>query len=216
MLKPKMHFVFALSLALYFFSSTATASLIDGNLGSQKIEDVPLLEKATLNYQNSKLPLKRVSAGLRIKKVVFYKAKVYVAEWLISESASWTNTIENLKSLGPVSMRLTFLRNIEAEKIEAAFREALAHNKISLDSESVKKFLQAVSDNGSIKEKQTMTVTGIFNSDNSETLLFESSQGKLSEIKAETGFLQKIFSIWFGENTETEMTDLKKSLLGQK
>ncbi|MBK7963673.1 MAG: chalcone isomerase family protein [Bdellovibrionales bacterium] len=198
---------------IFSTSHTAFANLLETKNGSKQIAEVTLAESAVWTLAGKNQNLKMVSAGLRTKKVVFVNVSVYVAEWFVSSTAPWAQSIENLKNLAPVVMRMTFLRDIEAPKIESAFRESLVANKIDLTEPPFKAFLKAFLENGDIKKKSSMTLAGHFEPDGSEVLSFESTSNKVTEIKGPSGFLQKIYSIWFGESADSGLADLKKALL---
>lgn len=211
----------ALPLFLIFIVLTADfalAALLEIKVNPDKIkekmiEKVKISSSATWSNANKKIDLKTVSSGLRRKKVAFLNVSVYVAEWFIQDTKIWAQSIDDLKSLAPVAMRLTFVRNVESDKIEGAFRESLRSNKIKIEDPPIKEFLAAIIAGGEIKPQETLTFLGHFNDDGSETLFYESNSNKVTEIRGPSGFLKKIFSLWFGETEDPNLIELKKALL---
>ncbi len=196
-----------------FSLTTSFAGLLEVKIGSTQISEVTLATSAVFTRAGKSETLKMVGSGLRSKKVVFVNVSVYVAEWFVNSTTPWTQSIDDLKTLAPVAMRMTFLRDIDAAKIESAFRESLVANKINLDETPFKAFLKAFLENGEIKKKTSMTLVGHFEADGTETLSFESTSNKVTEIKGPSGFLKKIYSIWFGASADSGLEELKKSLL---
>lgn len=210
-----MFLKYPVALSLFLFCSLGRGAVLEIIPGTQEIEGVKIAGSAIYAKGAQKTILKSVSSGLRIKKVAFIKVKVYVAEWMIAENATWQKSIQEMKPLSPVAMRLTFLREVDAEKIESGFRDGLRANKISLDEPAIKAFLKAVVEGGSLKKGQAMTLLGRAEADGSEILVFESGAAVISEIKGPSGFLKQVYSIWFGETTESTLADLKTMLLGK-
>lgn len=211
-----------LFLTLFLILPVGRANLLDYKPGTQTLDSTLLMQSAqwpspSANLKLIPVDLKAVSAGLRAKKILFVNVKVYVAQLFVENSDQWTEKISTLEKLKTIALRMNFLREVDAEKIETSFREGLKANKINLDQPAIQTFLKAVAANSNIKKNEIMTLVGAFsettNGQKTETLYFESTSGTVTSIEGPNGFLQQVFSIWFGETPELALSDLKKSLL---
>ena len=202
------------ALSLSFPSSAAVLSCTPG---SAQIEGVKLCAGAQLNA--SPISLGLVGAGLRYKKVAFIKAKVYVGEFFADSPAKIVKTSDGaLASLAAekvVALRMTFVRDVDGEKVSNGFKEALEENKVKLDSAEVKQFLEAVTGGGAVKDKQSLTVVGDKRGAK-ETVSYENAAGKLVSITGNAGFVHDIFSIWLGKIDDSGLENLKDEILGLK
>ena len=190
------------------------ASLLTNKEGTKNIGDSTAFLHTEFNQGNTKATLRLAGAGIRTKKIALFRLNVYLAEWFVNETKPWKKSIDHLDEISPVAMRMTFLRDVETEKMESAFRDAFKVNKIQTDDPTIKKFLSLVLEEGQIKKGSSMTLSGVVQSDKSEKLIYESGSGKISEIIGPAGFLKQIFSIWFGEVSEDTLLELKKLLIG--
>jgi hypothetical protein len=208
--------LFSLLLALGVPPS-ATAAVLSCTPGSTEIEGVKVCAGARL--ESPAISLGLVGAGLRYKKVAFIKAKVYVGEFFADSPAKIVKTFDGaLASLAAekvVAIRLTFVRDVDGEKVSNGFKEALEENKVQLDSAEVRQFLGAVTSGGAVKEKQALTVVGDKRG-TKEAVSYENAAGKLVNITGEPGFVQNIFSIWLGKIDDSGLENLKNEILGLK
>lgn len=209
------HF-FLSSVVLLICSSSFAAVLTTSGTGP-KLENInlPLTASATTEGQTSTLTA--IGAGLRSKKVVFVNVKVYVGQLLVSNPESFkkndAEALASLKNQKAVAMQLHFLRNVDAEKVQSSFVEALKTNKVNTDDAGVKQFLASVAQGGEAKEGKALTILGTKLTDTSEVVSYETTSGTVSEIKGGPGLIEKIFSIWLGKPADDGVADLKKSLL---
>lgn len=185
----------------------------------KKIENVSILPNAHLTTTAGQFSLNSVGSGLRTKKVLMAKVKVYVAQLLVTNANRFSTAPEmalaSLDDSDTVVMNLTFLRRVEAEKVRTSFLEALNINKVSLTSSAIADFLKAVETSGDALEGKTFVVAIHKNSDGTEILTFEDSLGKVTTIKGEKGLTNSIFSMWLGIPADDGLATLKEQLLGK-
>jgi hypothetical protein len=207
-------------LLIFVFSISSQGALLTSTPGTVELEGVKVAEsvKAQIGTQIYNLGL--VGAGLRYKKVAFFKAKVYVGEFFAVSPAKIVKSAEGaLASLGAekvVALRLTFVRDVGGEKVSGGFREALEENKVNLDAPSVKQFLDAVTSGGAVKYHQALTVVGEKVERGKEAISYESAAGRVFRIQGESGFVRDIFSIWLGKINDSGLQNFKDEILGLK
>ncbi|HEY8278285.1 MAG TPA: chalcone isomerase family protein [Bdellovibrionota bacterium] len=216
-----MNTIFRTAAALAILSpGLALASVLTISPGAQEIEGVKVSESAKLKMTERNYALKVVGAGLRYKKVALFKAKVYVGELMMDAPEKFQKTKEgalgSLAAQKAVAVRMTFLRDVDGEKISSSFKDALKENSISLDSAHVKAFLDAVKTGGEVKEKTTLVVLGEKLPSGKEAVSFENSEGKLSTVVGEPGLIREVFSIWLGKIDDSGLEHLRDGFLGVK
>lgn len=216
-----MRSVYLLILLVGFgFSPVAIAGLLQVSLGTREIEGVKISQEAKATVAERSYALKTVGAGLRSKKVAFFKAKVYVGELLLDAPEKFQPTLPGaLPSVDlqkALAMRLTFLREVEGEKVSRSFRDALEENQVNLESPEIKAFLAAVPTGGEAKEKSTLVIFGERFGAGKESVSFEGPNGKLVTIPGGTGFVRSVFSIWLGKMADSGLEHLKNEILGVK
>jgi hypothetical protein len=216
-----MNTIFRTAAALAILSpGLALASVLTISPGAQEIEGVKVSESAKLKVAERNYALKVVGAGLRYKKVALFKAKVYVGELMMDAPEKFQKTKEgalgSLAAQKAVAVRMTFLRDVDGEKISSSFKDALKENSISLDSAHVKAFLDAVKTGGEVKEKTTLVVLGEKLPSGKEAVSFENSEGKLSTVVGEPGLIREVFSIWLGKIDDSGLEHLRDGFLGVK
>ena len=205
------------SAIICLFSVNAFAGFLNLEGSSETIEKISISKAASVNINGETLKLNSIGAGLRSKKVAFVNVRVYVAQFLGTSSETFKRTdseaLASIKDQKAVAMQLNFLRDVDGEKIQNSFKEALAINNISTDDASLKGLLESVSKSGEVKEGKTLTFVGVHNKDGSESIYFENAAGKVSSFQGPTGFIEKIYSMWLGKPTDEGVANLKKSLL---
>ncbi len=110
-------------------------------------------------------------------------------------------------------MNLSFLRTVEAAKVQSSFRDALEANNINADTGAIAQFLAAVDKGGDAKEGQSLTIATNKLADGSETLSYEDTNGKLTTITAPKGTSAQIMAIWLGAPADSGVAKLKESLI---
>lgn len=198
-------------------SSSSYAALLTYEGKGPTVEKVALSEKATAQIEGESVTLTSIGSGLRAKKVVFVNVKVYVGQIFVSSPQTFkkneAEALGSLKDQKAVLVQMHFLRNVDAENVRKSFNEALLANGVSIEDSAVKQFLESVSKGGEAKEGKTLTVLGSKLPDGQEMIIYETTEGNISQIKGAAGFIGKIFSIWLGKSTDDGIAQLKKSML---
>lgn len=207
-------FRFVISIAFYFSVSDSYGALLNITESKNELEKIKIAESAELKDGEKTYKLKLISSGLREKKVAFISVNVYVAQWFIDSNKEWNKNIDKLTDLSPLAMRLTFKRNLKAAQMKEAFMEALKENKVNLESEHIKKFLDIIQKNGDINENTSLTLVSVAQENDKVKFLIESTKGTQNEFTGPSSINRDIFSIWFGESSDKKLLELKNKLLG--
>lgn len=206
-----------LSSLLVLSGSFAQASLLKLEKGTRSVEGVNISKSAEATLGDQSVHLGTVGSGLRWKKILLAKVKVYVAQLMVESPERFVKKDkEALKSLddsNTVAIQLTFLRTVDAPTVQSSFRDALAANKVDLASDAVKNFLNAVKNGGDATSGNSLTILIQKHSDGSETLVYEDSAGKQTQIKGDKGLTQKILAIWLGTPSDEGVASCKADLL---
>ena len=206
-----------LLLSALLSSSLATASILKVESSDQKLENLLLAKSATLQMEGKSTPLVALGSGLRQKKVIFVHVKVYVAELFAAAGTNFVRTeseaLNSLDQANTSAIRLTFLRSVDAEKVEGSFKEALSANKVDIKDPAIESFLKAVHASGEAHEGKSLLLAIQKNSDGSETLVFEDTNEKVEKINGTKGLGKNILSIWLGQSVDDGIAKLKESLL---
>ncbi|WP_413287751.1 chalcone isomerase family protein [Bdellovibrio sp. HCB337] len=208
-----MNFVTKTLFAAALFSSSVTfAQILKVQPGTEKIEGVALPASASTS-EGQKLQF--VGAGLRNKKVVMINVKVYIGSLFVTDNTKFKKSepLKTITDAAPVAMQLHFLRDVDAEKVQTSFKDALEINKVDIKKPEVQKFLDAVKTGGEAKKGSTFTILGSKRSDGSEVIVYEDSNLKATTISGGAGFLQDIFSILFGTPSDDGVAKLKAEIL---
>jgi hypothetical protein len=102
---------------------------------------------------------------------------------------------------------------VDTESVQKSFKEAFMANKIDIEDNSIKQFLEYVAKGGEAKEGNAISILGVHRKDGAEVIYYETNDGKVAEIKGSTGLIEKVFSIWLGKPADEGVANLKKSLL---
>lgn len=202
--------------SLIMLTSVSFAQLLTKELSGKEISGIKLSKSASTRVDQFNVNLVQVGAGLRTKKVLVSNVKVYTAELFVSEAqsiiksdAEILNTVASVKT---AAVQLTFLRNVEAEKVQVSFRDALVANNININSEEVKQLFSYMIAGGEAKDKKNMTFLTNKNPDGSETLYFEDTNGKVGSVTGKE-LTKNIFSMWLGVPADDGLKKLKEEIL---
>lgn len=210
-----MKFVSAILISALAFS--AQAGILSQVSSGKKIETVETAKSATLSVNKQDISLEIVGAGLRSKKVVIANVKVYVAQLLSSDASKFVNNeagaLKSLDDSRTTAITLTFLRTVDAPTVQQSFKDALKANNVDMNEKAVADFLAAVNQSGDALEKKTLTIATQKNADGSETLYYEGTNGKLSQIEGSKGLTSKIMSIWLGNPADSGVAALKADIV---
>jgi hypothetical protein len=196
------------------FPLISPAAILETQPGDKALEGVKLAKSAKFSGK----ALEQVGAGLRFKKVVFVKAKVYVGELFLDKPADFVRTSEgalaSLDKSNALAMQLNFLRDVDAKDVQGAFQDALKENGVNVEDAAVKKFLEAVKAGGGAKEGKTLVVAAE-RKGGKEIVTYEDSAGKAEAIEGGPGFIRQIFSLWLGKATDSGVENLQAGILGK-
>lgn len=145
-------------------------------------------------------------SGVRTKSVAFVSVKVYAIrhDMKCLPSAKAKQAIIDADCDKRFSWRM--LRDVDAEKIQNALREAFKNNNYG-DSAKVDQFLAAFK--GELKEGNGVSIT--YSADKKATTLWV--QGGGSSTIAGQDFMKAVWGIWFGNMDQKSLTDALMSNL---
>lgn len=200
------------------FATSAFAGLVTTTKASGKsVEGVSVAQEANVNLNNQAIPVSVIGAGLRTKKVLIAKVKVYVAELLSSDASKFVRAdgkaLASLEESRTIALRMTFLRDVEAEKVQTSFKEALATNQVNTNDAAVSQFLAAVSNGGEAKSGKSLVIVTQKNADGSESVSYEDTNGKVTTVAGTKGLSAKIMSIWLGKPSDDGVANLKAQII---
>ncbi|MDG0815752.1 chalcone isomerase family protein [Bdellovibrio svalbardensis] len=208
---------FLVSSALVLTCSLAQASLLKLEKGPRTVEGINISQSADAIVGDQSVHLGTVGAGVRWKKILLAKLKVYVAQLMVESPDRFIKKDkEALKSLddsSTVAIQLTFLRTVDAPTVQNSFRDALMANKIDLSHDAVKTFLSAVKNGGDATSGNSLTILIQKHSDGTETLVYEDSTGMQTQVQSDKGLTQKILAIWLGTPSDDGVASCKSDLL---
>jgi hypothetical protein len=202
--------------SLTLVASVSFADLLTKELSGKENSGVKLSKAASVKVDQYNVNLTQVGAGLRTKKVLIANVKVYTAEVFVSEPQTVVKTDADLLASVAQSktavVQLTFLRDVEADKVQVSFRDALVANNIDINSAEVKSLFAAMVAGGEAKTGKTMTFATNKNADGTETLYYEDNSGKVSTVVGKD-LTKNIFSMWLGIPADDGLKTLKAELL---
>ncbi|HVP66395.1 MAG TPA: chalcone isomerase family protein [Anaeromyxobacteraceae bacterium] len=163
---------------------------------------------ATFSSDGATLALN--GAGLRVKTVVFVKAKVYVAALYLPRKMTDATAIVALDE--PKAVRMVFLRNVDRSSVLGAFRDGFEANSPAQAPELLPKLKllePALPDE--IKEGQVLVVA--YAPGRGSTVGIE---GGKPAVVAGKEFADALFRNWLGPKpADGGLEDLREALLGQ-
>jgi hypothetical protein len=204
-------------LSTLLFSQAAFSGVLQTQAGTKQMEGITLSKSATYSSGTGNVELQMVGAGLRKKKVLVVTAKVYVAQLFLSSPQAFKRTdseaLASASSSQVAAMQLTFLRDVEAAKVQTSFVDALQANNVNTQQADVRDFLAAVNNSGDAKAGKNLTIVVSKDSAGNETLIYEDTVGKVSTVKGTPGLSQKVLSIWLGRPADKELGEAKAQIL---
>lgn len=205
--------VLALTLAI---GATASAGILTTTPGKKSVEGVNIATGATASVDGNSLALTTVGAGLRTKKVLIAKVKVYVATLMATDPAAFARkdgqALNSLASQNGAAIQLTFLRGVDASTVQSSFKDALDANNVSLNKSEINAFLKAVAQSGDARDGKTLTIA-YASTANGDSIAYEGTTGDATVIRGPKGFAKDIFSIWLGTPSDNGVAELKQQLL---
>lgn len=200
-------------LPLMFITQISSAQSLNTTVGTQKIAGIPTISTATLKHTSDTFELKNIGSALRSKKVAFMNFDVYVGQLLGTENDGFKKSqpLQSAIEQKAIAMQMTFLRDVDIEKIMTSFEDSFKANHIDTKTPEIAQVLEAVKNNGDLKKGSTLTFIGIKKND-SDTIIFEGSQSKGIEVSGKQLIL-KIFSLWLGNTADSGIAEFQKNLL---
>lgn len=201
---------------LVSMSSFAGADLLTLKPGTKEIKGVVLAESASTLNDNQAVELSLLGAGLRAKRVLIM-VPVYVTQLFSEEPSRFERTadqaLNSLDQVKTIALRMTFLRDVDAETVQSSYKEALIKNNVDTTETSVQAFLTAVVNGGAAEKDKSLTLLFEKHSDGTEVVRYENTKGAVVTISGGRGLHHKILSIWLGEPADGGLEQLKTDLL---
>jgi hypothetical protein len=158
-----------------------------------------------------------VGAGLRAKKVGIVNVKVDVTQLLLSDADHYVRTdagaLDSASEATVAALQLDFLRSVDAQTVQIAFRDSLVANQVDLNNSSIKAFLDAVSAGGDATQGKALTIVLEHLSNGQEAITYEDTSGKVTTVTGGQGLFRSILSIWLGKPADSGLAHLKKDLI---
>ena len=199
-------------------SGAAQASILTSASEGKDVEGVKVSSEAKVAIYSRNYNLKLAGAGLRYKKVAFIKAKVYVGELFVDAPEKLkrdsNGALASLAEMKAVAIRMTFLRDVDGEKVSNGFKEALETNQVKLESPALKGFLDAVKAGGEAKDNKPLVILAEKLPGGKESVSYENAAGKVVTVQGDTGLMRDVFSIWLGKVDDSGLENLQKQILG--
>lgn len=190
--------------------------------GEIRLEKVALAKSLTIEVDGKKENLLRVAAGIRKKQFGFLWPKVYIGQLFMNEGAEFKSdtvsvAFESIEKASVAAISMTFLRDVENEKISSGFKESLEKNLFFEEKDPVaKELLGMVRKSGDIKEGQTLWIGLKKNGDTNQTLLLVNGEGFLQKALVGIGASKRIFSMWLGKPADSGVKDFQDQLLAKE
>jgi hypothetical protein len=204
-----IYFIWAL-----LFAAFSSGSVLQTVPSGKKLEGVKLASSATFQ----KKTLQPVGAGLRYKKVLFIKAKVYVGQIFSDHPEAFVRkqegALSSLEKSSALAVQMTFLRDVSAKQVEGAFREGFEENGVSLKDPAIGRFLEAVKAGSGAPEGKTLLVAAEREKD-SEKVTYEDAEGKATTVDGGAGFIRNVFSLWLGKATDSGLESFQEEVLSK-
>jgi len=211
-------------IAITLFSYITFAQSLKTNLSESTIDGVKLASSTQYDDGSTQAELKAYSTGSRFKKVFgLVTVKVYHAELLLAKPENLKKeddqTLNSLKSSGPLQLRLIMLRDLKGQQISDSFKEALSAYNINEDqyATELKEIFKEISEIKEFKTGQIFSIAANWSSQKA-TLLVQKPDGKILKYSGDENFANQLFQIWFGKTQDNKkidpkLVDLKKELL---
>jgi hypothetical protein len=203
--------------SMLVITNLAAANVINVETSDKSIEGVKIARSATLKNEAGEIKLDFLGAGLRTKKVLVSNVKVYVTQVLADNAGKFVRTndgaLKSIEDMNTVAFTLTFLRDVEAEKVMTAFIDSFDANDVDTSNPGIKAFLTSVKNGGEASDGKTMTILLSRNTDGTTKVTYEATNGKTFETTGDKSVLVGISSIWLGKSADAGLATLKTSIL---
>lgn len=211
-----------LSSLLFSFAlltQVASAGVLSLENGTRKIEDVNIASSASVHFGGTSevQKLDSIGAGLRSKKVLVAKVKVYVAQVFLDNAGKFVRTndgaMASVSNMKAGAIHLTFLRDVDAPTVQISFREALEANNVNINDKGVAAFLSAVNDGADARNGKSMNISLTKSDDGKVTVVYENTSGVEKTVVGDEVLFKGIFSIWLGTPADSYLAALKADIL---
>ena len=213
-MKKPTFFILVLLSSNFNITSPAQAFVKMGNPETVEIKGIALSSSAQIDEKST--PLKRVTQGLRQKKVVLAWFSVYVAQFFSNSPVDLKSVAafkESLLKGLPVVVTMTFVRDVDNEKIVEGFKEVFKENKIDSEMTAYKNYLDAVKASGDIKDRQVFTF--VFQQEKGkESVHFQTRGKELFAVNEQPGgTISNFLSMWLGKPIDSGLEQLQEQVL---
>lgn len=200
-----------------FFPALAFANVLSLEPSGKTIENVAIAKSATAKIADRSLHFDAVGAGLRSKKVAIVNVKVYVTQLMLSDASHYVRTdagaLDSAAEVSASALKLDFLRSVDAQTVQLAFRDSLIANDVDLNDTGIKAFLDAVSAGGDADQGKALTIVLEHLPSGQDAVTYEDTAGKSTTVVSGQGFVKKILAIWLGKPADSGLVNLKKALI---
>lgn len=187
-----------LALLTFAFAPPAFAGVLQLEAGSKQIEGVTISKGGKMVVEGRTADIITVGAGLRTRIV-----NVYVGELLVNDKNKYAcnegKSLESLKDLNGIAVKLTFKRAIGMTDLQKAFTDGFKNNHADANNPAVKEFMSKIVDGGNIPNGAKLVFTGEKLADGAEAVTYENAAGNAVTVKGGAGFVRSIFSLWLGD-----------------
>lgn len=193
----KTKLLFALS--TFILVPNAFGGVLTLEDSASKVNGVTISKGGKMVVEGRTTNLITVGAGVRSK--LGGLVKVYVGELLVNDknkyACSEAKSLESLKDLNGIAVKMTMQYSITEEDLEKAFTDGFENNNIT-ETPAIKAFVAAVKAGGKPVSGSKLAFTGEKISATEEVVTYENAAGKAVSIKGTAGFVRSVFSLWLG------------------
>jgi hypothetical protein len=195
----------------------AMGSVVFGPASKKEIKGVKLSDSVMAEVGGSQVELKRVTSGLRQKKVAVFWASVYVAQVFTNANVDFTSIEKVRESLIaglPVVVTMTFVRDVSIDKIVDGYKEVFSANGANVEQDPYAQILTAVKQSGDVKDRQTYYFTFAKSTAGKERFSFwTNGKERYALDDASPGVLDHLFTMWFGKAPDSGLEQLQEETL---
>lgn len=188
-----------IALTTLAIAPNAFAGVLTLEDSASKVNGVTISKGGKMVVEGRTTNLVTVGAGVRSKLGGI--VKVYVGELLVNDknkyACSEAKSLESLKDLSGIAVKMTMQYNITADDLEKAFTDGFENNNIT-ETPAIKAFVAAVKAGGKPVSGSKLAFTGEKLEDGSEVVTYENAAGKAVSIPGTAGFVRSVFSLWLG------------------
>ncbi len=187
-----------LALVALTLAPNAFAGVLTLEDSATKVNGVTISKGGKMEVEGRVTNIVTVGAGVRSK--LGGLVKVYVGELLVNDknkyACSEAKSLESLKDLSAIAVRLNLVRDITGDDMEKAFNDGFENNDVTVNAE-IEKFVASVKNGGKISNGSKVVITGEKLADGSEVVTYENA-GKAVSTKGSAGLVRSIFALWLG------------------